>query len=96
MHGAHTHTHTPGCLDILVTITPKYSSLFPPLLPAAVAHRAGVPAVMACAVGAAGMAITIHGSLGESCTHRTRMRGAEGEDQSQREVGTFKEHKQGK
>lgn len=37
----------------------------------------GVPVVMGCAVGAAGMAITIHGSLEKTCTQWTHMREAE-------------------
>lgn len=86
----HTPTHTHTCLYFLVTTTPRSSFFFLPLFPASVAHHAGVPAVMVCAVGAAGMTITIHGSLGESCTHWTRMRGAEGEDESQLEVRTLK------
>lgn len=42
--------------------------------PLFVAHCLGVPVVMACAVGAAGMAITIHGSLAEAWTLWTYMR----------------------
>lgn len=41
---------------------------------------------MVCAVGAAGMAITIHGSLAEACTQWTEMREGEGEGKSKEEV----------
>lgn len=54
-------------------------SLFPS---PSVALSLGVPVVMVCAVGAAGMAITIHGSLAEACTQWSQMREGEGEGRS--------------
>lgn len=41
----------------------------------------GVPVVMMCALGAAGMTITIHGSLANDCTQWTLMR--EGEERTE-------------
>lgn len=55
----------------------------------------GVPAVMVCAVGAAGMAITIHGSLAEACTQRTHMREGERQGRSDEEVKKVTKRKKG-
>ncbi len=58
--------------------------VFSSILPPSVALRLGVPVVMVCAVGAAGMDITIHGSLAEACTQRAHIK--EGEGRSEGEV----------
>lgn len=86
------HTHTQAAMPLLSSVKnaqifPSFSSPLPCLCrsPCGCSSRNGV-----CAGGAAGMAITVHGSLGESCTHCTRMKGARGEDESQREVRTLK------
>lgn len=78
-------------------LPPLSLGLFPPLLlPPSVALRLGVPAVMVCAVGAAGMAITIHGSLAEAGTQWTHMREGEGEGRSEGEVKKLAESKKKK
>lgn len=71
-------------LSARLLLLPLSLGLFPPLFrPPSVALRLGVPAVMVCAVGAAGMAITIHGSLAEAGTQWTHMREGEGEGRSE-------------
>ena len=90
-YAPHTHVHThSNASTVLWQYRPDNPFFFlPSFLPLSRPVQ-GFQQHWCVPAGAAAAAITVHGSLGESCTHWTRMRAAQGEGESQREVRTLK------